>query len=64
MKTAEFTAALKKLGLSVVGAGPALGISRRQSQRIAAGVALVPKPVAKLLRIAVERGIDLAEVRE
>lgn len=39
----QYRNALKKIGWSIVGAAPELGISRRHSQRIASGTAEVPK---------------------
>lgn len=49
MTAKQYRAALAKLDLSIVGAAVHLGISRRQSQRIAAGESPVPEPVSKLL---------------
>lgn len=53
---------LEKLDLTVVGAAPVLGISRRQSQRFESGENEVSKPVGKLLTIMVKHGITAAEV--
>ena len=64
MNKSQYRTALKKLGLSIVGAAPYLGISRRNSQRIAAGDCEVPKPVAKLLRVAVAHEIPVEELLE
>lgn len=57
MTTKQYLAALQKLGLTRVGkaTAEALGLSLRQCQRIAMGQAPVPKPVAKLLTLLVER---------
>jgi hypothetical protein len=63
MTANQYRAALKKLNLSIVGAAPILGISRRQSQRVAAGDSPVPEPVAKLLRLMLDRDIDPKEVK-
>jgi len=41
----------EQLGLSIVGAAPYLGISKRQCQRIDSGTSPVPKPIGKLLRL-------------
>ena len=49
MSPIEYRSTLSTLGLSIVGAAPVLGISRRQSQRFAAGDSPVPGPIAKLL---------------
>lgn len=46
----------EELGLSIVGAS-VLGISRRQAQRIAAGDAPVPGPLAHLVRLMVAKNI-------
>ncbi len=59
MTKAQYRAALKKLDLSIVGAAPVLGISRRQSQRIAAGDSPVPEPLEKLLHFLMESGAAL-----
>jgi ABC-type sugar transport system ATPase subunit len=57
MTREAYLKALKKLGLSHVGAGRVLGISGRQAQRIASGHNPVPKPVALLLRCYLEHGL-------
>lgn len=53
MTTKQYLAALAKLGLLPSGkaTAAALGLSLRQCQRIAAGHAAVPGPVAKLLEL-------------
>lgn len=56
MSTKKYNDVRDELGLSVVGAS-CLGISRRQAQRIAAGDAPVPGPVAILMRLMIARGI-------
>lgn len=63
MTANQYRAALKKLGLSIVGAAPVLGISRRQSQRIAAGESPVSEPVAKLLRLMLEHDTKPQEAK-
>ena len=63
MTTKQYREYLTKLQLSIVGAAPVLGISRRQSQRIAGGGSPVPEPVAKLLRIMIDRSIKPEEVK-
>ncbi len=62
MTDKQFRAALDKLGLTIVGAAPYLGVSRRQAQRIAAGDSPVPEPVAKLLKVVIKHGIEIAEL--
>jgi hypothetical protein len=57
MTMTQYRKALERLELSIVGAGPVLGITRRQSQRIAAGDCPVPKPIAKLLELLLKHGI-------
>jgi hypothetical protein len=47
----QYRAALTKLDISIVGAGKYFGLSRRQSQRIAAGDAPVPKLMADMLHL-------------
>ena len=62
MTATQYRTALTKLGLSIVGAAPILGISRRQSQRIAAGDSPVPAPLAKLLTLIIKHKIKVDEV--
>jgi hypothetical protein len=45
---------IEALELSIVGAAPVLGISRRQSQRLAAGESPIPAPIEKLLALMLE----------
>ena len=47
----QYRAALTKLDISIVGVGKYFGLSRRQSQRIAAGDAPVPKLMADMLHL-------------
>lgn len=61
MTQKQYRDALAKLDLSIVGAGPVLGISRRHSQRIAAGDAEVPVTVAKLLDLMVRYNVKPEE---
>jgi hypothetical protein len=63
MTAQQYRAALKKLGLTITGGAKAIGLGPRQSQRIAAGTSPVPEPVARLLRLMIEHGIDPAEVK-
>lgn len=53
MTPTEYREALEQLGLSIVGAGPVIGVDRRTSQRYAAEGA--PETVAILLRLMLER---------
>ena len=56
MTEKQYNQAREVLGLSIVGAS-VLGISRRQAQRIAAGDAPVPGPLANLVRLMVAKNI-------
>lgn len=62
MTTKEYRAALDKLGMTIVGAAPVLGISRRHSQRIAGGGTPVPAPVEKLLKLMLKHGVKQEDV--
>lgn len=53
MTPTQYKTALKKLDISIVGAAPFFGVSRRQAQRIAAE-GPVPKLVAKVLSLLVD----------
>lgn len=57
MTQAQYCAALSALKLTIVGAAPIVGISRRQAQRIAAGDSPVPEPVSKLLKLIIKHKI-------
>jgi hypothetical protein len=54
MTTKDYLTALRKLSLTPAGQATAraLGLSLRQCQRIAAGVSPVPRPLGKLLTLA------------
>jgi hypothetical protein len=62
MTRTEYRAALKTLGMSRLGAGKVLGLSKRQAQRVAAGHSKVPKPVAKLVRLMVKLNLKPGDV--
>ena len=62
MTATQYRTALNKLDLSIVGAAPVLGISRRQSQRIAAEDSPVPAPLAKLLKLMIKYKVAVEEV--
>ena len=64
MKAREFTAALDRLGLSVYASGKVIGLSLRQSQRVAAGESPVPRPVAKLITLLLKKRITVEEATE
>ena len=63
MTASQYRAALAALGLTIVGAASLIGLSRRQSQRIACGACHVPPPVAKLLDAALNHGINLERLK-
>jgi hypothetical protein len=50
---AKYRAALKNLGITIVGAALYFGIGRRQAQRIAAGDGPVPNLVAKVIDLLI-----------
>jgi hypothetical protein len=60
----QYRRALRRLELSIVGAGEVLNIKRRQSQRYAAGHAEVPGPLAGLLRFCVRHEVPAGEIRK
>jgi hypothetical protein len=51
MTPADYRAALARLGWSIVGAGPRLGVTGRQSQRWASGFTPIPKHTQILLEV-------------
>lgn len=57
MKTTEYRKFLAKFGLSIVGAAPVLGVSRRHAQRFAAG-AVIPPPIEKLIHMLMKHGLE------
>jgi hypothetical protein len=61
MTNEQYREKLKELGLSIIGAAPVFGISRRQAQRYASNDA-IPPPIAKLMHIMVDCAIDPADV--
>jgi hypothetical protein len=63
MTTAQYLEALAALGLGTasLATAAALGLSRPQAQKIAAGVHKVPVPVAMLLRIYLKRDYILRQ---
>ncbi len=50
MTPAQYKAALKRLDLTIVGAGRYFGFATRQAQRFASGEAPIPHLVEKVLR--------------
>jgi hypothetical protein len=62
MSPADYRAALARLGWSIYGAGPKLGVKGRQSQRWASGFTPIPKRTEMLLAVAEKRSNILAEI--
>ena len=62
MSTEAYLAALRALGVSNIAAGQVFGLSPRQAQRLAAGETPVSKPIAKLIKLALEKGLTAAEI--
>ncbi len=63
MTSEEYRKILKRKKLTVVGAGPVLGISRRQAQRLASGEQPIPAAISKLLQIAVRYRIPAKKLQ-
>lgn len=57
MTAAQYRKALQRLGLTIVGAGPVLGIGRRHSQKIAGGQSPVTLTIERLLQMLERHGI-------
>lgn len=64
MSATAFSRALDKLGLSVYASRKVIGLSLRQSQRVAAGESPVPRPVAKLITLLLKGRITVKETIE
>jgi hypothetical protein len=64
MTQSEYQRTIKRLGLSIVGAGEVIGVGPRQAQRFAHGDSAVPEPVARLLRLMIKNGITADEVKD
>jgi hypothetical protein len=62
MSRAQYRAALKKLGISHVGAGKVFGLYHRHAQRFATGESPVPEPLAKLIRLMVRLNLRPEDV--
>lgn len=58
MKGNAYKLALKKVGLSVRGAGPFLGFTSRNSYRIAAGESDLPEAARKLLLVMIDHSLS------
>ena len=64
MTAKQFNVAIERLGLSQVGAAKLIGITGRTCRRYAAGDAEIPKPTAKLLRLAIDGKISVADIEK
>lgn len=62
MTPAQYSAAIKRLGLSQRKAGPFLGVGERQSRKWVAGDARIPESVAKLLRLMIRLKLSASDV--
>ena len=51
MTPTQDKAAIKKLGMTIVGAGPYFGLGRRQAQRLASGEAPIPMLVERVVKL-------------
>lgn len=58
MNAAQYRKAIEALGLNQQAAGRALGISRRQAQRLASGESPITKPIENLLRLMEEKELS------
>lgn len=58
MSPREYVKCVTTLDRSIRGASSMLGVAVRQSQRFSTGETPVPRPVQKLLRVAVETGVS------
>jgi hypothetical protein len=52
MTGTQYSATIAKFGLTPYAAARVLGVSLRQSHRYASGESAIPRPVVKLLRLA------------
>lgn len=59
----QYRGARKRLEQTIVGFGRVLGLSPRQAQRIDAGHAPVPEPVARLIRLIEVTGTKVEDVK-
>lgn len=62
MTRLQYLAAIRKLGLSQVRAGRVLGLSPRQSQRLASGDSPIPEPAARLLRLIIRLELNPEDI--
>lgn len=59
----QYRSAIERLGLSQVKAGAFLGAQERQSRRWAAGDAVIPESVGKLLRLMLKHNLKPDDVK-
>lgn len=64
LSTAAYRKAIEKMGLTQEGAGDVVGLSPRQAQRVVSGHSPVPRPVAKLINLILQRKITVEEATE
>jgi hypothetical protein len=62
MTRAQYRTAIKRLGVSIIGASKVFGISPRQAQRLASGESPVPAPIAKLITLALADKITVLDI--
>jgi hypothetical protein len=62
MSKAQYRVALKKLGISHIGAGKVFGLYHRHAQRFATGKSPVPEPLAKLIRLMIRLDLKPEDV--
>jgi len=62
MTYTQYRAALKKLGLTIVGAADPFCLSRRHAQRIAAGDAPIPDLLARVVKLLLAGRLTLADL--
>lgn len=63
MTPKQYRQALEKLGLSIIGAAPVFGISKRQAQRFAGGEVEIPKLVCTVLNLALKGRITMEDLQ-
>lgn len=57
MTSTQYRKALKRLDLTITGAGPVIGITPRQSQRLAAGACPISTSIERLVLLLLQHGI-------
>ena len=62
MNATQYKRALKKLGLTAYSAAPLFDLTRRQSQRYAAGDAKVPGLISRILELLISGKITIRDL--